>query len=84
MHVTLLTQDNCGFCDQAKELLDRLSGDYPLKIRELDFGSEEGRRLAETGAMMFAPGIVLDGEPFSYGRPSERKLRRELDRRLER
>lgn len=31
---------------------------------------------------MFPPGIFLDGEPFSYGRPSERKLRRELERRL--
>ncbi len=32
--------------------------------------------------MLFPPGIFLDGEPFSYGRPSERKLRRELERRL--
>ncbi len=26
--------------------------------------------------------MLIDGEPFSYGRLSERKLRRELDRRL--
>ena len=29
----------------------------------------------------FPPGIFVDGEPFSYGRLSEKKLRRELDRR---
>ncbi len=27
---------------------------------------------------MFPPGLFLDGEPFSYGRPSERKLRKAL------
>jgi len=29
---------------------------------------------------MFPPGLFLDGEPFSYGRPSERKLRKALER----
>ena len=84
MQVTLLTQDDCAFCDQAKILLARLSAEYPLEVEELDLGSEEGRRLAEAGGMIFAPGIVLDGEPFCYGRPSERKIRRELNRRLDR
>jgi hypothetical protein len=30
---------------------------------------------------VFPPAVFLGGEPFSYGRVSERKLRRELDRR---
>ncbi len=30
---------------------------------------------------MFPPGIFIGGEPFSYGRPSEKKLRRELEKR---
>ena len=34
------------------------------------------------GGLLFPPGVLIDGEPFSYGRLSERKLRRELDRRL--
>lgn len=78
---TLLTQENCAFCDKAKEILGRLSGEYPISVRELDLNSSEGQRLAWTGGVMFPPGIFLDGEPFSYGRPSERKLKRELDRR---
>lgn len=82
VEVTVLTQANCEFCEQAKELFGRLSTEYPLEVRELDLGTDEGRRLAESAAMMFAPGIVLDGEPFSYGRPSERKIRRELNRRV--
>ena len=32
--------------------------------------------------MLFAPGVLVDGRPFSYGRLSERKLRRTLDKRL--
>ncbi len=82
MEVTLLTQENRSFCERAKEVLHRLSGEYPVSVRELDLGSPEGQALARRGEVMFPPGILLDGEPFSYGRPSERKLRRELKRRL--
>lgn len=79
--VTLLTQENCVFCEQAKEILGRLSDEYPISVKELDLNSSEGRRLAWHGGVMFPPGIFIDGEAFSYGRPSEKKLRRELDRR---
>jgi hypothetical protein len=82
--VTLLTQENCAFCEQAKEVLGRLSEEYPISVRELDLATPEGQRLAWHGGMMFPPGIFIGGEPFSYGRPSERKLRRELERRLDR
>ena len=79
--VTLLTQEACSFCGDAKELLDRLAREYPLEVVELDLGSEEGMALAAAGGIMFPPGIFVDGEAFGYGRPSERKLRRELERR---
>lgn len=39
-----------------------------------------GRAMAAAAGMAFPPGVLLDGEPFSYGRLSERKLRRELAR----
>lgn len=80
--VVILTQENCAFCDQAKSLFQRLSGEYPLSVSELDMNSPEGELLAQQGGLLFPPGIVLDGEPFSYGRPSERQLRREIERRL--
>lgn len=81
MEVTLLTQENCAFCDQAKDILDRLSGEYAISVSTLDLGTPEGQALAERGGVMFPPGIFVGGEPFSYGRPSEKKLRRELDKR---
>lgn len=79
--VTLLTQEHCAFCDQAKELLARLAAEYPIAVELVALASAEGQRLAQAGGILFPPGILLDGEPCSYGRPSERKLRRELERR---
>ncbi|MBA2712946.1 MAG: glutaredoxin family protein [Rubrobacteraceae bacterium] len=82
VEITLLTQKNCAFCEQAKEVLKRLSDEYPISVRELDLATPEGQRLAWHGGVMFPPGIFVVGDPFSYGRPSEKKLRRELERRL--
>lgn len=82
MEITLLTQDGCDFCQLAKQILHQLSGEYPLSITVVDLDSPPGQELAEQGGILFPPGIFLDGEAFSYGRPSDRKLRRELGRRL--
>lgn len=79
-HVTLLTQSNCGLCEQAKEVLDRLAAEFPLVVEVVDLTSDRGRQLAQGSGMAFPPGVLLDGRPFSYGRLSERKLRRELER----
>lgn len=82
VNVTLLTQPHCAYCDQAKDLLARLSAEYPIAVSTLDLGSSDGQALAEGNGVLFPPGIFLNGEAFSYGRPSEKKLRRELDRRM--
>jgi hypothetical protein len=39
-----------------------------------------GRDLGARAGVLFAPGVLLDGRPFGYGRLSERKLRRALRR----
>lgn len=78
--VTLLTQSTCGFCDHAKDVLDRVGRDYPLQVTEIDLASEAGQRLAAEAGVLFAPGVLLDGRPFAFGRLSERKLRRTLAR----
>ena len=81
VQITLLTQTSCGMCELAKEILARLGNEYPLSITEIDLASDDGRRLAGDAGVLFAPGVLVDGQPFSYGRLSERKLRRLLDRR---
>jgi hypothetical protein len=83
VEITLLTQDDCAFCDIAKEVLRRLDGAYPLRVTEISLASDQGQRLARSAGVLFAPGVLVDGAPFSYGRLSERKLRRTLDKHLQ-
>lgn len=79
--ITLLTQPDCSYCEHAKQVLTRIAADTPLQITEIDLTSDHGRHLAATAGVLFAPGILLDGHPFGYGRLSERRLRRALHRR---
>lgn len=76
--ITLLTQDDCRLCDHAKEVLARVGQDHPLRIEEIDLGSQQGRALATRAGVMFAPGVLVDGASFGFGRLSERKLRKAL------
>lgn len=78
VEVVLLTRTDCAFCEDAEAILDRLGAELPLLVRRVDYDSDEGRRLGLSGGLLFPPGIFIGGRPFSYGRPSERKLRREL------
>lgn len=82
VEITLLTQPGCAYCDHAKQVLGRVGWDFPLRVTEIDLHSEDGRRLASHAGVLFAPGVLLDGEPFSFGRLSERKLRRALSKRV--
>ncbi|OZM76378.1 glutaredoxin family protein [Pseudonocardia sp. MH-G8] len=82
VEITLLTQPDCAFCDVAKQILVRVGDEYPLHVREIDLATAEGQHLATSAGVLFAPGVLLDGEAFSYGRLSERKLRRALQRWL--
>jgi glutaredoxin len=81
MKTTLLTQQACDLCDQAKGVLDRLRPEFGLQIELVDITTEQGRELAARSGVLFPPGLLIDGEPYSYGRVSERKLRKELARR---
>ena len=76
--VLFLAQPSCAFCDHAKAVLEDLAEQYPLSVREIAFDSTEGRQLALTHGVPFAPGIFINGTLASYGRPSLRRLHRQL------
>lgn len=76
--ITLLTKPDCELCDHAKEVLARVAADTDIEVEALDIGTDAGRELAERSGMAFPPGVLVDGGPFSYGRLSERKLRKAL------
>lgn len=77
-HVLLITQDDCAFCDQAKDVLGRVAADVPLDVEEIALSSERGGELARRAGLLFAPGVFVDGTFLSHGRLSEKKLRRAL------
>ena len=76
--VWLLTQRDCLFCEQAQDVLGRLRHEHPLAVTEIALDSVEGQVLALQHRVLFAPGIFINGTLASYGRPSERRLRRIL------
>ncbi|TFC41779.1 thioredoxin family protein [Cryobacterium sp. TMT1-21] len=78
MIITILTQASCPSCDQAKLVLSRLARDHPFEVLEIGLGTDEGRGLAVRHGVAFAPGVLIDGVMFSYGRLSEKKLARHL------
>ncbi len=78
--ITLLTQSDCHLCEHAKQVLARVGHDHPLQVTEIDLRSIEGHQLATDAGVLFAPGVLLNGQPFAYGRLSERKLRKTLGR----
>ncbi|HEV8651382.1 MAG TPA: glutaredoxin family protein [Actinomycetes bacterium] len=81
IQILLLTQTACRLCEQANQVLKRLAGEYDLAVTVVDLNTPGGRELAKAG-LPFPPGVFLNDQLFSYGRLSERKLRRALDRRL--
>jgi hypothetical protein len=78
--VTLLTQPDCGLCEQAKTVLGRLVDQNLITVAEVDLASPDGRALAVRHGVLFAPGVLIEGQAFSYGRLSEKRLRRHLAR----
>lgn len=81
MEVLLLTTSHCHFCSDAQELLELLGAEFDLTVRQIDLSSQEGKLISERVGLPMTPGILIDNELVSYGRPSERKLRREFNSR---
>lgn len=79
VQITVLTQTSCTYCDKAKEILDRLALDFSFNLSEISLETDEGKRLAIKNGVMFAPGILIDGDLFSFGRLSEKKLKSKLE-----
>jgi hypothetical protein len=78
--LTLLTQPDCGWCSDGKEVLAALAQEFPVRVDEVDLHSDRGRLLAADHGLLFAPGLIVDGRLIAHGRLSARALRRHLTR----
>lgn len=77
--ITLLTAPSCRLCDDAKVILERVALDFDLTIESVSIDTTRGQALMIEHQVVFPPGVLIDGKPFSYGRLSERRLRKTLE-----
>ncbi len=80
--VVLVVSAACHLCEHAREILGRLSHEYPLTWREVDMASVEGAALVRELRVPFPPVLLVGGRYVAHGRLSERRLRRVLDTTL--
>lgn len=76
--LTLVVAEDCSLCKHAKQVLESLQSDHSLRISEVALESEEGRLLGEIHPLLFPPILLRGDRVLSYGRLSERRLRKEL------
>jgi len=77
---TLLTKQNCPLCDHAKEVLGRVGADFVSQTEIVWLEAPEGKNFVQVHDTPFPPVLLIDGKLHGFGRLSEKKLRRELDR----
>ena len=71
----LVTSPDCHFCDRAREALAALG----VVVREISIDTSEASELAANGIPLAFLPVLTDGERvISYGRFSEKRLRKEL------
>ena len=81
LRVTLVTTPECHLCAHAREVLGRLGRTHALVLEEVAWQSPAGSGLVRRDGVPFPPAVYIDGTFFGYGRLSEGRLRRWLERR---
>ena len=79
--ITIVTKDDCALCDHAKEVIARVGDEFDIELELVGLETARGREVALQSGMVFPPAVLVDGQPFAYGRLSERQLRRALAQR---
>jgi glutaredoxin len=75
--VTLITRAGCHLCEDAEQLLRRLSGELGFPYREVDV---DGSAVLRDEFSDRVPVILVDGKEHGYWRVEEPRLRKALAR----
>lgn len=75
--VTLITRAGCHLCEEAEQLLRRLSGELGFAYREADV---DASKVLQDEFSDRVPVILLDGKEHGYWRVEEARLRTALAR----
>ncbi|MEK6982099.1 MAG: thioredoxin family protein [Candidatus Micrarchaeota archaeon] len=76
IEVLILSTPGCGTCATVKRMLQNISKDIPIEVKEYDV--LEHPELLQKYPFMSAPGIVINGKLEFTGVPNEKDLRRKL------
>lgn len=77
IELIFLTSVDCHLCEHGRRALAELRREFPLRLREVRWESEEGAGL-RAGVVLFPPAVFREGRLLGYGRLSPRALRKQL------
>jgi glutaredoxin len=63
--LTFFTKENCGLCNEAKEIIQSLRLEHKIEVTEIDIYSYD--ELLEKYQLMI-PVIQINGETIAYGK----------------
>jgi glutaredoxin len=75
--VTLVTRAQCHLCEEAEQILRRMSGELGFAYREVDVDASQVLRDEYSDRV---PVILVDGKEHGYWRVEEPRLRKALAR----
>ncbi|MGI8762219.1 MAG: glutaredoxin family protein [Jatrophihabitantaceae bacterium] len=75
--VTLITRVGCHLCQEAEQVLRRLSGELGFGYAELDVDSDAARRAEYSDRV---PVILIDGREHGYWRVEDARFRTAIAR----
>ena len=75
--VTLVTRAGCHLCEDAEQLLRRLSGELGFGYREVDVDGSAALRDEYSDRV---PVVLIDGKDHGYWRVEEPRFRKALAR----
>ncbi len=78
-----VTAPRCRHCAHGRDVLTALASDLPLRWREVELDSAEGREALARWRAPFPPLLILEGAEggnklLGHGRLSRRRLARQL------
>lgn len=80
VEVVVLSSRGCHLCEDALDTLDEFAREFPVRVREVEIETAEGRELMRIHRPAMPPAVLVDGVLFGVGRLSRKKLRRLLER----
>ncbi|MFQ5851650.1 MAG: glutaredoxin family protein [Candidatus Binatia bacterium] len=74
-HLTLYTRQDCGLCEEMKEVICEVGAEVPLEVEEVDVEGEIDLRERFSGEV---PVLFIEGRKAFKYRVTARELRKRL------